>query len=537
MKNPKLYGFLSYAASALLLLGSSLYFYDLFWAVGQKTFFTFYPDYLSCFLPWNSEVNMYQGWPFSFFDLIWAFFGQFYRSWGIVIMPVVLGLLCALIFSWMVKRWLLRCRCGQYPEKLWQRFVWWPLPLLGALLFMWGQLSFAFSKQGFKDHRLKNYQYERVLLKTERLISEERYDEALLSANGYWFSHPCPIEDVITGQNTLYMGLSEAEITFRSDLAAFTRVALLGAHRLNEDFFTYFRVPEIYSQINLPATSAAGSAALIYKDLFTGNHTAAYSQMLCVFETDGLSASWLDLAVFSMLVCSQYPLADQYIRLLEGAPFYRRKARLYQEASRLLQAEVEVAESARSVAVTAAVGTQPVAPAKTTASAQVLAQKIKEERNKIPTGYILPNIFDEKNTHSLWQQSPHSLANLEQLCLFELLRKNTDSVLVHIDDYLRLTRQHKPPYRLPSSWQEILLIYRAENRPLPPKVLALLPYLKHDGFIARQNEAFYEARMRLYYGEITPYQITQNFGHTFAYNYYYSRFVDGVSGASKSLSH
>ena len=521
MKNSKLYGLLSYAAAALLLLGCSLYFYDLFWAVGQKSFFTFYPDYLSCFLPWNSEVNMYQGWPFSFFDLIWAFFGQFYRSWGIVVMPVVLGLLCALIFSWMVKRWLLRCRRGQYPEKLWQRFVWWPLPLLGALLFIWGQLSFAFSKQGFKDHRLKNYQYERVLLKTERLISEERYDEALLSANGYWFSHPCPIEDVITGQNTLYMGLSEAEITFRSDLAAFTRVALLGAHRLNEDFFTYFRVPEIYSQINLPATSVAGSTAWIYKSLIMDYHTAAYTQMLCMFEHNGLSAPWMDRVIFSMLVCSQYPLADQYIRLLEGAPFYRRKARLYQEASRLLQAEVEVAEFAA-------------------APAQALAQKIKKERSKIPAGYMLYDEYDEENTRLLWQQNPHSLAILEQLCLFELLNKNTDSVVARIDDYLRLTRQHKPPYRLPSSWQEILLIYRAENRPLPPKVLALLPQLerKQNEPIFHQMEAFFMARMRRQYGEITSYEIAQNFGHTYAFNYYYIRFMDvRQNNTQKSLSH
>lgn len=530
MRKPTLYGLLSYTAAVLLLLGCGLYFYDLFWFVGQKTFFTFYPDYLACFLPWNSQVNMYQGWPFSFFDIIEAFFGQFYRSWGIVAMPIVLGLLCAAVLSLVIKRFLLRTKRGQYPEKLWKRLVWWSLPFLGALLFMWAQLSFAFSKQGY-DYKLKDYKFDRVLLKTERLIFEKRYVEALQTANDYWFSHPSPIEDVISGQNTLYAGLSEEEIVFRRHLAAYTRAALLGSHRSNDDFFAYYRVPEIYGQID-EKTTPSSSTALMYKNLIIGNHTVAYTQMLCMFETEGLSAPWVDLAVFSMLVCEQYPLANQYICLLEHTPFYRHKAQLYKEVSQLLQ--TETAE--------AGVGTRPVVSEKNAlvavpANAQALVREIKEERTKISTDYIELDVFDEENSRLLWQQNPNSLANLEYICLVDLLRKNTDSVMVRVGDYLRLTRQRKPPYRLPSSWQEMLLIYRAENRPLPLQVQVLLPQLEWNEPLLRQSEAFFRARMRMRYGEITPHDITRDFGHTFLYNYYYSRFVDAVSGASKSISH
>ena len=540
MKKAKIYGILSYTAAVLLLLGCSLYFYDLFWLVGQKSFFTFDSDYLACFLPWNSQVNMYQGYPFSLFDLVSAFFGQFYRSWGVVAMPIVLGLLCAVFLSFAAKRWLLHTKRGQYPEKWWQRLVWWSLPLLGALLFMWAQLSFAFSKQGY-DYKLKDYQFEHVLLKTERLMVEERYEEALQTANDYWFSHPCSIEDVISGQNTLYAKLSEAEITFRQDLSAFTRVAMLGSHRLNDDFFAYYRVPEIYGQIKLPL-SAASITAMIHKSLLTGNHTTAYAQMMCLFETEGLSAPWIDVSIFSMLVCHQYALADLYIRLLEKTLFYRQKAQLYKETSRLLQAESTIASAEPVIAsdsIPELVGMRPVAsadPVVVSAEAQTLAKKIAEERLKIPTDYILLDNFDEENTRLMWQQSPNSLANLEYLCLFDMLRKNTDSVVARVDAYLRLSGQ-KPPYRLPSSWQEILLMYGVENRPLLPQVQDMLPHLKWDEFILRQSEAFFRARMRLRRREITPYDITRDFGHTFLYNYYYSRFVDAVSGASKSVSH
>ena len=526
MRKSTLYNLLSYTAAVLLLLGCSLYFYDLFWVVGQKTFFTFYPDYLACFLPWNSQVNMYQGWPFSFFDLIAAFFGQFYRSWGVVAMPIVLGLLCTAVLSLVVKRFLLRTKRGQYPEKLWKRLVWWSLPLLGALLFMWAQLSFAFSKQGTtQGHSLKNYRFERILLKTDRLIAQERYDEALQTVNSYWFSHPCSIEDVVTGQNSFYAGLSENEIVFRSDLAAFTRVALLGAHRLNEDFFTYFRVPEIYTQMNLSKTSPAGASSWIYKSLIAGHHTATYTQILCMFENDGLSAPWMDMAVYSMLVCGQYPLADQYICLLEYTPFYRHKAQLYKEASRLLQ--TETAE--------AGVGARPVV----SADAQALAKKIKKERSKLPAGYMLCDEYDEENTRLLWQQYPHSLANLEYLCLFELLNKNIDSVSAHIGDYLRLTNQQKPPYRLPSSWQELLHIYKIENRPLPPQIEILIPQMEWNKSILRQTEMFLRARMQKQYGRITSYDITREFGHSFIFNYYYIRFMDvkQMNAPKKSLSH
>lgn len=509
LKN-RVYCALSYLAAALLVGCACWYFRELLWAVGRKSFFTFHADFLAGFMPWNSETNMYPGQPFSFFDLFPAFFNSFYRAWGAVIVPVFLGLSCAAIFSFLCKRFLLRCKKSNVNEKLWKRLVGYALPLLGALLFLWAQLAFAFSKQS--DCKFKDYEFGRVLLKTERLIAEERYDDALQTANAYWFTHPCSIEDVVSGQNSLYASLSEKEIFFRLNLASLTRVALLGAHRLNDDFFTYFRVPEIYGQMD-DAGAANGSPLSIYKNQIIGNHTVAYSLIMNLFESEGLSAQMLDLSVFSTLVCNQYALADKYIRLLEHTPFYRRKAQLYKEVALCLQNS---------------------SPEKFSTQAQVLAKKIIEERRKIPTDYLHSGSSGEAEVRALWQQNPRSLAALEYLSLLDLLRKNTDGVMAHFDDYLRLSGQEKPPYHLPSSWQELLLIYRTENRPVSQEAQEVVRNLKWDESLFRQSNLFFEARARLRRGEITPYRITQNFGHTFAYNFYYSRFVDAPRETSQN---
>ena len=93
MSGKKLPVFISYTVAALLLAGGGLCFYELFLYVGRHSFFSFNADFLSCCLPWRSDVYMFPGQPYSFGDLLRGFSGQFYRGWGVVLYLVVAGLI------------------------------------------------------------------------------------------------------------------------------------------------------------------------------------------------------------------------------------------------------------------------------------------------------------------------------------------------------------------------------------------------------------------------------------------------------------
>ncbi|MDE5574995.1 MAG: hypothetical protein K2I87_04705 [Bacteroidales bacterium] len=500
-----------YLAAALLLAGGGLCFYELFLSVGRHSFFTFQSDFLACFMPWNAHLYMYPGQPYGSGDLLTAFAGQFYRGWGAVAYQVAAGLLWVLLFTFLCRiLWVNRLR-----EGIGKKLVLWGLPAFWALVFLTCQVGLAFSNQntywGFKDYKLG-----RILMKTERLVMENRYEEALQLADRYWFSHPCSIDDVVTGRNSLYAGLSQTEILFRLDLAAYTRVALLGAHRLNEDFFTYYRVPEIYGQIE-EAGAPAGTLISVFRNRLTGNHTAVYSQIMNVMETEGMSYFLLEQSVFSALACQQYGLADKYIRLLENTLFYRKDASLYRQVSEYLQHRTATASP----------------------KTRALAEQIKRERNKSLTDYIYTSGSGEAEARELWRQRPAaSLENLEYIALTDLLYKRTDSVMARMGDYLRLSGQTQPPYRLPAAWQEMLLVVAEERRgQLPPQVEEYMRHLAWNNALVKQCRMFYGERERLRRGMSSPQQITQAFGHTFAYNYYFSRFVTPRQDGNHALAH
>ncbi len=502
---------LSYLAAALLLAGGGLCFYELFLNVGRHTFFTFQSDFLACFMPWNAHLYLYPGQPYGLGDLLTAFAGQFYRGWGVVVYQVAAGLLFVLLFTFLCKV----SGVNRMREGVGKKIAVWGLPAFWALVFTGCQVWLAFSNQnsywGFKDYRLG-----RILMKTERLVMDGRYEEALRLADRYWFSHPCSIDDVVTGRNSLYAGLSQTEILFRFDLAAYTRVALLGAHRLNEDFFTYYRVPEIYGQIE-EAGAPAGTLVSVFRSRLTGNHTAVYSQIMNVMETEGMSYFLLEQSVFSALACHQYGLADKYIRLLANTLFYHKEALLYRQVSEYLQ--------------------NPTAAA--SPETRALAEQIERERNKSLTDYIYTSGSGEAEARELWRQRPAaSLENLEYISLIDLLYKRTDSVMARIGNYLRLSGQERPPYRLPAAWQEMLLVAAEERQgQLPPHVAEYMRNLAWNNALVKQCRMFYGERERLRRGMSSPQQITQAFGHTFAYNYYFSRFVNPQRDGNYALAH
>lgn len=510
--NDMKHAFWSYLVAAILLAGGGLYFYELFLSVERHSFFSFQSDYLSCFMPWNSHLNWYPGENYSLKTLWTAFSGQFYRGWGAVAYQVVAGLIFAFLLTFLCRHlWLKRGI-----QRLWKRVVIWILPIIWALVFLGCQLTLSFANYASYQRKGNDYRLTRILMKVERLITEQRYEDALQIANRYWFSHPCPIDDVVTGRYSLYEGLSQEEILFRMDLADYTRLALLGAHQLNDAFFAYYRVPEIYGQLENGGTPT-GFWVSAFRNRLIGNHTIAYSQLMTLMETEGMSYSLLDMSIFSSLICHQYGLADKYIRLLENTLFYRKKALLYRNVSEYLQHPEK------------ALSTQ----------GNALAEQILQERKKVQTDYIYTNISEENNARELWKQRPAaSLENLEYISLIDLLYKRTDSVMARIGDYLHLSEQKKPPYRLPSAWQEMLLVMLEENHgEIPAGGSAYLNDILWDEALVKQCRLFYMERERLRRGMSTPRQITESFGHTFAYNYYYSRFVNIERNDDNSLSH
>ncbi len=175
-----------------------------------------------------------------------------------------------------------------------------------------------------------------LVKQTERLCLEERYADALEFADAYWFSHPCPISDVMNGQNTFYAGLSEDEIIFRLRLASYTKTALIGSGNLVSRFFSYYRIPEIYNlhndlrQIDFSLESMLRQRAL-------ENPTATYYIGVNLLDYNRFSYANLRICIPSMLASYQYGLANKYIRILQGTLFYGKDADRWLELSNSIQ--------------------------------------------------------------------------------------------------------------------------------------------------------------------------------------------------------
>lgn len=357
-----------------------------------------------------------------------------------------------------------------------------------------------------------------LVKKTERLVMDGRYQEALEVANPYWFAHPCPIDDLITGRNTFYKRLSAQQIELRQWLAVYTKLALIGSHRINEDFFSYYRIPEIYDNLADISLPYFNKTKLIYDRLW-GNSTGVYSQAMNLMELSGPDYFLLNESIPAALVCEQYDLAHKYIRLLESTLFYRKQATTYRKAAQLLRQPASMTDAEPEVLKTAA--------------------HLKELRNLGLITWMDKNGSIDLEMTELWKQNPASLENLEYLSLLDLLDKRLDKVAENIETYLALSHQ-TPPYHLPKAWQEMLFIMMQDTHiDIPTAVLPVIEQMQWDPNVLKQCRLFYQAREKYAGGGMTPAEITQRFGHTFAYNYYFRRFVDVTpsSPSTPGLAH
>lgn len=339
---------------------------------------------------------------------------------------------------------------------------------------------------GTPGKRTADRRFEKRLREMQRLCMEENYLRAVALADEYWFSHPCPIDDVVSGQNTLYKDLSESEIRFRLQLASYTKTALIGSGTLVERFFSYFRIPEIYSEIE-DYVQREPSLAGMLRQRALDNPTAVYYLGINAMERDGVSGEGLSLMVPAMLACEQWNLAEKYIRVWAGLKGWKKEAARYAEVLDALR-NPDAAESPQTAA---------------------LAEKITAYGQKGLSDYMDTDGGMEAECRERLDQNPVSQSVLECVLLYDLLYKN----LEHVASLLPAYMQERENIPLPL--QEAFCIMQAEGIPVADSLQISLPYFGR----------FLQARELWRRGLKTPAELTSEFGSTFAYNYYFSRFI------------
>ncbi|MBD5397462.1 hypothetical protein HDR62_04925 [bacterium] len=330
---------------------------------------------------------------------------------------------------------------------------------------------------------------DKKLQKMERLCLEERYEEAVAFADDYWFSHPCPISDLVNGQNTLYEGLSEDEIIFRLRLASYTKTALIGSGSLVSRFFSYYRIPEIYNGMEDGAIGEYSLAGML-RQRALDNPTAVYCTGINIIEKDGVQGEVVSLMVPAMMACGQWTLAERYIYVLAGIKGWKKEALKYSEVVAFLQASSvsdEVSDDVRA-----------------------LAEKITAYGQKGLTDYMNDTWSLEENCRARWQQNPSSFSVLNCIIIFDMLRKN----LEHAASLL-------PAYgQLPRPLQEMICIMQREMFPIADSVQAFLKDFPVDESVERNFRRFLHDFSLWQQGQKTAEELTAEYGHTYPYRYY-----------------
>ncbi len=338
----------------------------------------------------------------------------------------------------------------------------------------------------------KTSSFEKKLQKMEQLCMEERYAEAVEFADTYWFSHPCPVSDVVNGQNTLYANLSQEEIIFRLRLASYTKTALVGSGNLVSRFFSYYRTPEIYNMVE-DGLQGEYSLAGMLRQRALDNPTAVYCMGINLIERNGVSGEALALMVPAMMACEQYNLAERYIHVWAGLKGWKKEALKYREVLAFLRAS-----SASGPAIAAS--DEVVA----------LAEKITAYGKLGLTDYLNDMGSLEGDCRARWEQNPGSRGVLEYVLLFDLLRKN----LEHAASLL-------PAYgQMPRPLQEMVCIMRQEMFPIADSVQLYFNDFHFDEGIERGLRNFLQARVQWQRGAKTAEDLTAEFGHTYTYRYY-----------------
>ncbi len=377
----------------------------------------------------------------------------------------------------------------------------------------------GFAKKWYKNGFHKEWNLFIRVNKTDRLITEKRYQEALEIANFYWFSHPCPYEDLISGKNSLFKKFSPEHLVLRQRLAIYTKLALIGSHRLNEDFFNYYRIPEIYNDLSDHNTPIISTIKVFY-DRLMGNFTGVYSWAMNLMELFGIDYFLLNESIQAALICEQYNLADKYIRLQANTLFYRKQALIHYKTMTVLQQSNSTENKEREI--------------------QQEVEWINEKRKLGLTTWMDETGDIYKEAVVLWSQNPSCLENLEYISLFDLLYKRLDSTVRNIEKYVELSKQ-TPPYRFPKAWQEMLFIMMKEKpNQIPSSILPFIEQMTWDETILKQCRLFYRDLEIYAKGKLTPVDLTKRFGHTFIYNYYFRFLLETNSSLPKNppiLSH
>lgn len=351
--------------------------------------------------------------------------------------------------------------------------------------------------------------FDAQLKEMERLCIEERYSEAIEFANGYWFSHPFSIHDVVTGKNSLYPKLSENEILFRLRLASYTKTALIGSGTLISNFFSYYRIPEIYNGME-DGHQRDYSLAGMLRQRVLENPTAVYCLGISAIEKDGVSGEALALMVPAMMACKQWNLAEKYIRVWAGLKGWEKESLKYGEVLAFLR----TSEDSVSGEV----------PSRASDEMRALAEKITSYGKKGLTDYMNDMPSMEAECRARWAQNPTSQNILHCIILYNLIHKNLMGAANLLPAYLRLSGQTTTSsdsmYEIPRPYQEMFCIGRMYNFPINDSVRLYLDNVAWDKDIERNVNRFLDARSLWQRNKKTAEEITEEFGYTYSYNYF-----------------
>ena len=209
-----------------------------------------------------------------------------------------------------------------------------------------------------------------------------------------------------------------------------------------------------------------------------------------------------------MMEFEQYNLAERYIRVWEGLKGWEKEAFKYGEVLAFLRNP----EDSASDEVVA------------------LAKKITDYGKKGLTDYMNDPPSLEEELYMRWEQNPNSFNVLSCIILDDLLYKKLADVAAMLPDYLRLSGQTSSSdatttYKIPQPLQEAFWIMQMEEIPIADSIQAYLVRMEWDNNTVQQFGRFLQARSQWQCHLKTPEELTKEFGYTFAYNYYFSRFV------------
>lgn len=339
-------------------------------------------------------------------------------------------------------------------------------------------LSFHQRNEGFQW--LKDPRLYLTTLSCERLLLEGNPEQAIETANMYWFTHPCPLTDVVKGGNSLLTHASEETRILRTILASYTKSALIECDRLSESFFLYYRVPEIYNHFIEPRLPFFHISELLrYKAL--GLPVNTFSQALNLIEKEGLSYTLLETSIPALLACDEKKLAATYQNLLSRTWAHKSDSDHFHKLTKRYK------------------------------------EFMPQSFNDYPEG--TPEFYQ-----TILASNLGSIPANDLMILYRLLQKQNDSALELIEQRLMKNQDRNNTFEIPESWQEMFLIETLTKNNV--KAQEWMQKIEISENVLKLFSFAEEVRKQWEAGLISPEELTRQIGHTFYYNYYFSQFVE-----------